>query len=392
MTIMSILRIGITGQAGFIGTHLYNTLGLQNEEYERITFLDDFFQSSESLDSFVKQCDVIVHLAAVNRHADINVLYETNIGLVQKLIDSMERTHCTPYVIMSSSLQEEKDNLYGKSKRDGRELLNKWAERNDALLTGLIIPNVFGPFGVPYYNSVISTFSHQIIIGEEPKIEVDGLLNLIYVGDLVSQIIDFVEMYSRNGKSSESVTLTQTDTIPKLFKVPHTAQFKVSDLLSKLRAFHETYVVNGVFPDFTDWFDVCLFNTFRSYVPSDHFPVYYKKHSDPRGVYVEAVKFLSGGQTAFSTTVPGITRGNHFHTRKVERFAVIQGKASIKLRKYGSDEVVEYLLDGSDPSYVDMSIWFTHNITNIGDTELLTLFWINEFYDPKDPDTYFEEV
>lgn len=391
MTIMSILRIGITGQAGFIGTHLFNTLGLHADDYKRISFQDEYFESDETLDSFVQQCDVIVHLAAVNRHADINVLYETNIGLVQKLIGSMERTNCTPYVIMSSSLQEERDNLYGKSKHDGRLLFNEWAERNDTAFTGLIIPNVFGPFGVPYYNSVISTFSYQIIIGEEPKIEVDGLLNLIYVGDLVSQIMDFIMMYRDKDLSSDAAADTRTS-IPSLFKVPHTAQHKVSDLLHKLRSFHETYVVNGVFPDFTDWFDVCLFNTFRSYIPSDHFPVSYKKHSDPRGVYVEAVKFLSGGQTAFSTTVPGITRGNHFHTRKVERFAVIQGKASIKLRKYGSDEVVEYLLDGSDPSYVDMSIWFTHNITNIGDTELLTLFWINEFYDPKDPDTFFEEV
>ena len=135
-----------------------------------------------------------------------------------------------------------------------------------------------------------------------------------------------------------------------------------------------------------------MFNTFRSYIPKEHFPVKYKKNADPRGVYVEAMKFCSGGQAAFSTTVPGITRGNHFHIRKVERFAVIQGKASIKLRKYGSDEVIEYILDGSEPGYVDMPIWYTHNITNIGDGELLTMFWINEFYDPSDPDTYFEKV
>ena len=170
------------------------------------------------------------------------------------------------------------------------------------------------------------------------------------------------------------------------------AKYKVSELLDKLKAYYETYVVKGIFPDLTDWFEVCLFNTFRSYLPKEHFPVKYNKHSDDRGIYVETMKFMSPGQVSFSTTLPRITRGNHFHTRKVERFAVIQGKASIKLRKYGTDEVIEYILNGDEPAYVDMPIWYTHNITNIGDNELLTMFWINEFYDPNDPDTYYEPV
>jgi UDP-2-acetamido-2,6-beta-L-arabino-hexul-4-ose reductase len=178
----------------------------------------------------------------------------------------------------------------------------------------------------------------------------------------------------------------------RLIHVEHMAEYKVTELLEKLMGFREIYQVKGIFPDLKDRFELCLFNTFRSYIPKEHFPVKYKKNADPRGVYVEAMKFCSGGQAAFSTTVPGITRGNHFHIRKVERFAVIQGKASIKLRKYGSDEVIEYIVDGSEPGYVDMPIWYTHNITNIGDGELLTMFWINEFYDPADPDTYFEEV
>jgi len=154
----------------------------------------------------------------------------------------------------------------------------------------------------------------------------------------------------------------------------------------------DTYVVNGIFPALDDWFEVCLFNTFRSYLPKEHFPVKYNKHSDQRGIYVETMKFNSKGQVSFSTTLPGITRGNHFHTRKVERFAVIQGNASIKLRKYGTDEVIEYILNGDEPAYVDIPIWYTHNITNIGDNELLTMFWINEFYEPDDPDTYYEPV
>ncbi len=377
------IKMGITGQSGFIGTHLYNTLGLQPEKYERIPFEDEFFRSDETIDAFVKKCDVIVHLAALNRHADAEVLYQTNIELVQKLIASMERTKSKPYVIMSSSLQEERDNLYGRSKREGRELFNKWADRNDACFTGLIIPNVFGPFGVPFYNSVVSTFSHQVVNDLEPKIEVDAKLSLIYVGDLVEKIIGLFP--------ADSADLN-ADCADRMIEVEPMAQYKVSELLEKLRAYREMYQLKGVFPDLSDRFELCLFNTFRSYIPMDHFPVKYVKHADPRGVYVEAMKFCSEGQAAYSTTVPGITRGNHFHTRKVERFAVISGKASIKLRKHGSDEVFEYIIDGENPGYVDMPIWYTHNITNIGDTELLTMFWINEFYDPEDADTYFEEV
>ena len=408
MTIMKKIRIGITGQAGFIGTHLYNTLSLNKEKYVCIPFNDEYFQREETLDAFVKQCDVIVHLAAMNRHNDPDVLYKTNIDLVQKLISSMERTQSKPYVIMSSSLQEERDNLYGRSKREGRELFNQWADRNEAAFTGLIIPNVFGPFGVPFYNSVISTFSYQVANGEEPRIEVDACLKLIYVGELVHWVIGLIDSYTdwtdrtdRHGLIFDNLTTEGTEGTEtnsqlhepdRLVYVEHMAEYKVTDLLEKLKGFRDLYQVKGIFPDLSDRFELCLFNTFRSYIPKEYFPVKYTKHADSRGVYVEAMKFCSGGQAAFSTTVPGITRGNHFHVRKVERFAVIQGKASIKLRKYGSDEVIEYIVDGNDPGYVDMPIWYTHNITNIGDEELLTMFWINEFYDPSDPDTYFEEV
>jgi len=396
------IKIGITGQAGFIGTHLFNTLSLHPDKYIIIPFRDEFFQSEEVLDAFVKQCDVIIHLAAMNRHNDPNVLYKTNIELVQKLIDSMERTNSKPYVIMSSSLQEERDNVYGLSKKEGRKLFNQWAERNGAKFTGLIIPNVFGPFGVPFYNSVISTFSYQICNKQEPKIEVDNELKLIYVGDLVNIIFslfpaDYAEKNADyadivNTEDTESTEGTEGWLPPKVLEVPYRAKYKVSELLNKLQGYYDTYVVNGIFPDLADWFEVCLFNTFRSYIPKEHFPVKYNKHSDQRGIYVETMKFNSRGQVSFSTTLPGITRGNHFHTRKIERFAVIKGKASMKLRKYGTDEVIEYILDGEEPAYVDMPIWFTHNITNIGDTEMLTMFWINEVYDPNDPDTYYEPV
>jgi UDP-2-acetamido-2,6-beta-L-arabino-hexul-4-ose reductase len=167
----------------------------------------------------------------------------------------------------------------------------------------------------------------------------------------------------------------------------------VSEILAQLKYYQQTYFLQGEIPKLDSNFDYQLFNTFRSYINhKDHFPVKFTQHTDPRGAFVEVIRLGIGGQCSFSTTVPGITRGNHYHTRKIERFAVIKGKALIQLRKIGSQEVLDFYLDGQTPAYVDMPIWYTHNIKNIGDEELYTIFWINEAFNPQDSDTYFEEV
>jgi UDP-2-acetamido-2,6-beta-L-arabino-hexul-4-ose reductase len=376
------MKIGITGQAGFVGTHLYNFLGLQ-EEVERIPFKDEYFKDIEQLIEFVKSCDVIVHLAAMNRHGDPQVIYDTNIDLVKKLTTACDLAGVKPHILFSSSTQEERDNLYGKSKLDGRKLLEEWAQKNEAQFTGLIIPNVFGPFGNPYYNSFIATFCHQLTHGEKPKIDVDGEVKSIYVGELVKEIYKRIKDKRKKEKGGEVSE----------YRVPFTSVNKVSVILSLLEGYKENYFEKGIIPNLDNEFEKNLFNTFLCYI--DHksfFPFHLTKHSDDRGSFVETVKLHSGGQVSFSTTVPGITRGNHYHTRKAERFAVIKGKAKIELRKIGSEEILSFELDGNSPSFVDMPIWYTHNITNIGDEELYTIFWINEHYNPEDGDTYFEKV
>ena len=192
------IKIGITGQSGFIGTHLYNHLGLKPDKFTRIPFEDSVFGDKPALEAFVKQCDVIVHLAALNRHNDPQEIYNTNLRLVNQLIEAFETTGSKPHVLFSSSIQEELDNIFGKSKREGRELLSGWAERNAAIFTGMVIPNVFGPFGNPYYNSVVATFSHQLTHNEEPKIDVDAQLRIIYIGDLVEEIRNCIENNTNN--------------------------------------------------------------------------------------------------------------------------------------------------------------------------------------------------
>ena len=390
------LKIGITGQSGFVGTHLFNTLGLQPDKFIRVPFEDAFFSDKNKLETFVKSCDAIVHLAAMNRHNDPEVLYQTNIGLVKQLIGACEATKSTPHILFSSSTQEERDNLYGKSKKEGRGLLEKWADQNNAQFTGIIIPNVYGPFGNPYYNSVVATFSHQLTHNETPKIEVDGEIKLIYVAELVQFILEKIQLHSvTQSLHSVSQCNSVSNTVKHCvtFFIPYTSEIKVSVLLQKLTSFKENYFDKGILRNLDNSFDRNLFNTFLCYI--DHatfFPFQLKLNTDSRGSFVETVKLHSGGQVSFSTTVPGITRGNHFHTRKAERFAVIKGKARIDIRRIGTDKVISFDLDGNQPSFVDMPIWHSHNITNTGEEELYTIFWINEHFDANDPDTYFENV
>lgn len=376
------IKVGITGQTGFIGSHLYNTIGLFPEKYKRVDFEDSFFDNPEILSGFVSDCDVIVHLAALNRHNDPNIIYDTNLVLVKKLIKACETSQSVPHILFSSSTQEDRDNVYGRSKKEGRRLFEIWAQNTGGRFSGMVIPNVYGSFGNPYYNSVVATFCYQLTHDETPKIEIDGELKLIYISELVQVFLHKIDEGAKAGVKSIERN-----------EIPFTTAISVSDLLDKLKEFKFNYYKNGMIPDISESFERNLFNTLVTYVDLKSFyPFHLNLNIDNRGSFVETVKLNSGGQVSFSTTKPGITRGNHFHTRKAERFAVIKGIARIELRRIGTTDKLTFELNGENPSFVDMPIWYTHNITNIGKDELYTIFWINEFYDPSDPDTYFEVV
>ncbi len=370
--------ICITGQNGFIGYHLYNTLKLFPEKYILKEFEDKFFENIDQLESCLSDCDVIVHLAAVNRHENPKFIYDTNLDLTRKVVNTVEKLKINPQIIISSSTQESTDNPYGKSKKESRNLLIELKNNLNIPFVGLIIPNVFGPFCKPNYNSFISTFSSQLINGINPQIIKDNNVDLIYISDLISQILNIIDLRIDNEK----------------FIFKNTSNYKVSTILKKLKKFKSQYISNGVIPDVQSNFDRDLFNTFRSFINhKNFFPKLYRNNLDERGSFVELARLETGGQVSFSSTKPGITRGNHFHTRKIERFSVIKGKALIQIRKIGSEEVIEFYLDGENPAYVDMPVWYTHNIMNYSDEEVLyTNFWINEPYDPKNSDTYFIEV
>ena len=372
-----IKKIGITGSSGFIGTHILNNIKLLKDEFEVVKFEREFFNDINKLDEFVVKCDVIIHLAALNRHDDDEEIYRVNIELTKILIDSLNRTKTSIHIIMSSSTHESSENLYGRSKKKGRELFCEWARITGNNFTGLLIPNVFGPFCKPHYNSVVATFSYQIANNEIPKIKVDSNLKLIYVNELVTEIIKII----------------RENIINELYLVEHTKTQKVSKILSILKDFYRIYQLEDSIPKLNNKFELDLFNTYRSYIKlKEYFPKKFINNSDERGSFIELIKLESGGQVSFSTTNPGYTRGNHFHTRKIERFAVIKGKALIQIRRIGTDKILDFYLDGETPSYIDMPIWYTHNIKNVGNEKLYTNFWINEVYNQDDTDTFFEVV
>ncbi len=379
---MNNIHVGITGQSGFIGTHLYNRLHLLPDVFVCQEFDDSFFSDNVKLQTFVKSCDVIIHLAAVNRAADDAELYNTNIALIKKLQNACEAVQSFPHIIFSSSIQETNQSMYGRSKIDGRLLFMEWADKHNVAFTGLLIPNVFGEFCRPNYNSVIATFSYNLTHNKPVTIITDSAVPFIYIDSLCEIICEDI----KTARYADKRTV-------KVIEIPEDFTMKVSELLSLFTSFQETYMQNGFIPPLENKNTTNLFNTFRSYISlSEYFPKFLQQHSDTRGNFVETIRLRSGGQVSFSTTNPGITRGNHFHTRKIERFTVIHGQAKISLRRVGTSQVYDFILGGKEPAYVDIPVWYTHNITNTGTDILYTQFWINEWYDQNDPDTFFEEV
>jgi UDP-2-acetamido-2,6-beta-L-arabino-hexul-4-ose reductase len=370
------LKIGITGQNGFIGYHLTQTIKYKYSDYTLVPFQKSFFEKENSLIEFVSSCDVIVHLAGVNRAQTDEEVYDDNIKLNIVLKKALIDANFNGHLLFASSSQEKGVSVYGKVKKASRLALEETMDSLGGLFTGLIIPNVFGPFCKPNYNSFVATFCSKILNNETPEVIQDANVPLLYVGNLVEQILEVI----RDPKGS-------------LIEIQPDLEVKVTEVLDLLNTFKDSYLDSNTIPSLQTPFELQLFNTFRSYLDIENrYPFLLEKHSDERGFFSEIIRTNIGGQFSYSTTLPGITRGNHFHTRKIERFMVIGGKAKISLRKIGTDQVHNYYLDGDKPSYVDMPIWYTHNITNIGATPLITAFWINEPYNSEDSDTYFENV
>ncbi|WP_234031268.1 NAD-dependent epimerase/dehydratase family protein [Mycetocola zhujimingii] len=313
----------------------------------------------------------VVHLAGVNRGTDDEVR-DGNKRLAEQVADSITRAEDPPRsVVFANSTQSGNGSLYGAAKADASDTLRNAAEQVGASFHDVILPNLFGEHGVPFYNAVTATFSHLIANGERPSVDNDKELTLLHAQDAADVLLGTVDAAQQSGLE---------------------VQETVSGLLARLTAIDEVYR-RGEIPDVASTFDRNLFNTFRSYTFPAQTPIGLTRHADARGSFFEIIRSHGGnGQSSFSTTVPGISRGDHFHRRKVERFTVLSGSATISLRKLFTDDVFEFRVTGDEPAAVDMPTMWTHKITNTGTDDLYTSFWSNDIFDPDAPDTIAEAV
>lgn len=368
-------RIGVTGYSGFIGSHLLDRLA-REVDLEVIRIEDASFKNTEELKNAINNCDTIVHLAGMNR-GDEKAVYSVNIELAKTLVACLEELKKCPHLIFSSSILTSTDTAFGRAKKEACKIFDVWSSKNGAPLSLLTIPNVFGDRGKPFYNSVVATFCHQLTHGEQPKIIKDREVEFIYINDLIEIIVNFIK---KPPKGTDNVRISETKMIT------------VSELLSTLEKFRDYYFQKKIVPKLDDPFLLNLYNVFLSYVEYDELKYFPEVHKDKRGELFEIIKLAQGGQVFFSTTKPGIIRGNHYHARKIERFCVLKGKASIRLRRIGADKIEEYKVTLNRPTFVEIPIFHAHHIENTGKDELYTMFWCNEIFDPNDPDTYYEEV
>jgi len=374
------LRVGITGADGLIGWHLRCAF-LAEKGIEVVPAGRPQFASAEALEAFVGECDAIVHLAGQNRGGQDEV-YATNVGLAEQLVSACRARQVRPHLLFSNSTQSLGDSRYGVSKRKAAAVMAEWATAEGGRFTNFILPHVFGEHGRPFYNSVVHTFCYQIANREVPQIEADGNLQLLHASGVAAIVLQSIRAATVEPENGEWVSLLQ----------PQGVAMKVSELLTQLTAFDESYRVQRTIPDLRTPIDLRLFNTYRARLYPQCFPVDLELHCDNRGSLFEAVREKNGGQTFLSTTHPGITRGNHYHYHKVERFLVVAGEAIIRVRRLFHTTVKEFHVSGARPQYVDMPTLHTHEITNVGDSDLLTMFWSHEVFDPGRSDTVWENV
>lgn len=364
----------VTGSKGFIGKNLLIAL-------KRISdisvFEYDIDSNEEKLEEFIKCADVIYHLAGINRPEKIED-YSDNVLFTKKIIDLINKNGKKPLVVFSSSIQAELDNPYGKSKREAEILLENWATSTGSIAAIYRLPNVFGKWCRPNYNSAVATFCYNIARGLDIQIiDPDRVLKLVYIDDIINE---FISLINRNlGEGYHYLD------VEPIFAI------KIKDLVNLIIEFKASRDTLRI-PDFSDPFVKRLYATYISYLPENKFSYEVPVKSDKRGELAELMKSFTFGQIFISRTRPGEIRGNHYHDSKVEKFIVIDGDAVISFRHILKDEIIEYRVSGNDFKIIDIPPGYTHSIKNIGDGDLIVMFWANEIFNPESADTYYLEV
>jgi UDP-2-acetamido-2,6-beta-L-arabino-hexul-4-ose reductase len=369
------MKILITGAKGFIGKNL--VAELRNRNYTNI-FEYDKETEPTLFDEYCKEADFVFHLAGVNRPKEQSEFMEGNFGFTSTLLNTLKKYNKNCPVMISSSFQARLDNLYGKSKKAGEDLLFDYSNETGSKVLIYRFPNVFGKWCRPNYNSAVATFCHNV--AHELPITVNDptvVMNLVYIDDVVNELINALEgNENRNGDFCE---------VP----IVHTVALgKIVDLIYSFRNSREERCI----PYMSDAFTKKLYSTYLSYLPINQFGYELKMNEDSRGSFTEFIKTPDRGQISVNISKPGITKGNHWHHTKNEKFLVVSGKGVIRFRKIDTNEVLEYLVSGDKMVVLDIPIGYTHNIENLGDTDMVTIMWANEPFNPDKPDTYYLEV
>lgn len=367
-------KVIVTGAKGFIGRHLIEALN-RNPSFEVRGF--DIDNPPEILAEALRETDVVFHLAGVNRPERVEEYEEGNNLLTKKLCTILEEACRIPMVVFSSSVQAELDNPYGKSKLRAEVALKDWSKRTGAGVVIYRLNNVFGKWCRPNYNSVVATFCHNKARGLPISIsDPEKKIELVYIDDVISAFLDCLD--------SPPYGFEYRDVSPSFV-------LTLGELASKIEMFRESRDTL-LLPDFSDPFHKKLYPTYISYLEEHDFSYQLTIRSDLRGELAEFLKQAKFGQIFISRTKPGIIRGNHFHHTKVEKFLVVEGDAVIRFRRIDGEEIIEYEVSGRDFKVIDIPPGYTHNIENVGEDELITLFWAGEIFDPKASDTYSLDV
>lgn len=370
------MKIIVTGAAGFVGRNLVENLRtrLPAAEVTGVTRAS-FTEVSEGRSL---EADFVFHLAGVNRPQDPAEFDTGNREATARLCARLEQSGSKPVFVLTSSIQAEVDNPYGRSKRAAEIAVADWVNRSGSTAVVFRLPNIFGKWCRPNYNSVVATFCHNVAHGLPIQIsDTAKALTLVYIDDVVAALLACIDNRPPAGVTTREVPVSHTTTLGTL-----------ADLIRSFRSSRETLLL----PDFADPLVRKLYATYLSYLPPAEFSYPLLQRSDQRGSLAEFLKSATFGQIFLSRTKPGISRGNHYHHTKTEKFMVVEGEAIIRFRRIGTEAVVEHRVAGTDFKVVDIPPGYTHSIENVGRGELVTLFWASEIFDPNMPDTFMLQV
>lgn len=371
------MKILITGAKGFIGKNLVAELSQKKYEHFEL-FLFDMGSEIGLLDQYAKECDFVIHLAGVNRPEKIEDFMTGNFGFASILLEKLLHYENSAPILITSSIHAALNTPYGISKKAGEDLIFAYGKTNNIPVYVFRMPNVFGKWCRPNYNSVVATFCHNIA-NNLPIVVNDSntKLTLVHVDDVVSAIIAAID---------KKVIMEKDFCIIK-------PDFEVTlgEIVSLLISFKDSRKTLAI-PNMSDEFTKKLYATYLTYLSEDQFAYDLQMNVDNRGSFTEFAKTINNGQVSVNISKPGIIKGNHYHNLKNEKFLVVSGIGVIRFRKINDDNIIEYHVSGEKLQVVDIPPGYTHNIENLGKTDLVTIMWANEKFDPNNPDTIYMEV